>query len=678
VRDSDLPSRHGLPAWIVVLVLTWGCGRESLGPAADAALDRPEPTDQAQAAAVDGSLLDTSDDGDQDGRARDTRARDVPVDASADSPCPSGFGLCAATCVDQRTNQNCGACGRACQAGTTCVDGACSSICPAGTSYCPVGGACVNLASALDNCGQCGHVCGAGQVCLDALCRPACRATLAWDVPQMTLLPNGAAALVMSDLDGDGYRDLVFVRNGMVEVWRNQGDGRFEPLPDGLPTLGNTEQVSRLAVADFDGDGRLDLLLALNSADTTSTIGRFLMFRGTAKSGFVRAAEFPLEKPLSPTGWSVADMDGDGRADLIMVDEQTIVVWLGQADGRQTLASKTETAAKLYYPLLADVSGDGKLDLVAADTANNAVHVFLGLGHGQIAPAVVTTLPEARNPLAVVDGNADGIPELLISKPTGSLLVRVSKDGLLTDPQPLEDDVRLYAAVFFDLDQDGKLDFIRSVADQELRISMGKGDGTFGPPRRYAQGSSTVLNVGDFDRDGRTDVVVQNDVPRGLLMRKGRDGEFPGTRIYPETEVPTADVVWSGKVPQQVDFNEDGYPDTVDISTSATVDVTLGGADAGQSTVKYPASGVSTFLITDVDQDGHLDLAFAIRAQGTVTILLGRGDGSFDQRMTVMVGSMQDNAFGFSAPRPGRGRDLLFQRSKGQIGVLASTGPLCL
>jgi hypothetical protein len=684
-------SRDLLPGVIAGLaVLIAACGRESLSRATDASVDRPVTIDQGDES--DALVwIDTADRA-PDARPRDSQ-RDTPVDAAPDGPCQPGFGLCPsgtiATCIDQRTNQNCGACGRMCQAGSSCVDGACVSVCPAGATYCAgaTGNGCVNLAGSQDHCGRCGRACGAGQICRDATCQPACRATLAWDLPEVTFLPSTTNTATWGDLDGDSDLDAIVARTNPLELWRNQGHGRADPWTSDLPILDAVERPANVKLGDFNGDGRKDLLLALY-AESSSDIGSFLLLTATPTGGLERAG---MAKPPQSTlgiGWAVADMDGDRRTDLVVFDQGQVSVWLGQGNGTFSEGIKTTAPSRLYYPLLADMNGDGIRDVVGVSTEPRDFHVFLGAGDGRLAPAVVTTSPEAMvAPLAIADPNGDGMPELIVSTEKGALLLQGTRDGRLTSARALIDDSHVYAAAFFDVNRDGNLDFIGTTESQELRFAYGNGKGEFGPPQRYACPQSQLLTVDDFDRDGHFALALYASVSRTLQVFKGRDGAFPGLRIIPEGEG-AQEVTWSGKDPVSADLNQDGVPDLVQLTTTKSVlEITLsGGVDAGQPTVSYPAPSVTSLLVLDIDGDGHLDVALPSPNMAVITILLGRGDGTFEQRLSIPVAMASDSVIGFSQSHPGRGRDLFHKRVGGTttavkadpiISVATSTGRAC-
>ena len=91
------------------------------------------------------------------------------------SGCPAGQVMCGNVCVNEQTDQNnCGACGTVCNAGTTCTSGVCVTSFCAGGTVCS--GVCVNTNTDPNNCGQCGIVCPAGKTCSNGTCSVVCSA----------------------------------------------------------------------------------------------------------------------------------------------------------------------------------------------------------------------------------------------------------------------------------------------------------------------------------------------------------------------------------------------------------------------------------------------------------------------------------------------------------------------
>jgi hypothetical protein len=187
-----------------------------------------------------------------------------------------------------------------------------------------------------------------------------------------------------------------------------------------------------------------------------------------------------------------------------------------------------------------------------------------------------------------------------------------------------------------DLNGDGKLDLavanggdINGGKDGGISILLGKGDGTFKTATNLAEVKNpTSIAVGDFNRDGNTDLVVtKNDGgvgQVGVLMGSG-DGTFQAAVDYAAGNAPTSIVTG--------DFNGDDRPDVVVSNrVDGTVSVLLGNGDGTlQTHVDYITGGrPGSIVVADLNGDGKADLTVACLFFGSsVAILMGNGDGTF-------------------------------------------------
>jgi hypothetical protein len=364
-----------------------------------------------------------------------------------------------------------------------------------------------------------------------------------------------------------------------------------------------------------------------------------------------------------PISVVVADVNGDGKPDLVVANtwSNNVDVLLGDGDGTfQPAVSYGMGGAGSCFAFVAvgDLNGDGKADIVVACGAG--VSVLLGNGDGTFQAAV--TYSPGGGSVAIGDVNGDGIPDLVVP---GAVLLG-NGDG--TFQTPISNGSGGEQVVIADVNGDGKPDLVVAVEcgpqgcsqpynGGVVNVLLGNGDGTFQAPVSYNPGGLFTVSVAvaDVNGDGKPDLAVGNSCNYGYLCTNGvvavflgnGDGTFEASGIY------SSDGVQLGLAAGEVaigDVNGDGKPDLLVTNGctngacegDGTVGVLLGNGDGTfQSPLTFDSGGARPYglAVGDLRGDGRLDLAVANTSNSTVGVLLNN-TGPHPSTTTTLVPSV--------------------------------------
>jgi hypothetical protein len=468
---------------------------------------------------------------------------------------------------------------------------------------------------------------------------------------------DGAYSLAVADVNGDGFPDIItggipnpnagpgygYTPGNSLTVRLNDGTGKFGPAQ---VYVGDPGMFS-IAVADLKNDGRPSIITANQDANTTTIYsndgsGGY----GEPMGGYDGYSEGTILNPGNApvTGFADADVDGDGKPDLVLIEHvvlgsygntEPLTVMLNQGNGQFSLPIRSQinlTGVVLDF-VMADFRKIGRPDFLALtidqlEGPSPQLIYAQNTGAGQFGSPVSISLPYSNayafGTLGVGDFNNDGNLDFAVCAP------------------------------------DGSSDFSNTASDV-LTVYLGKGDGTFSTSPfqlSFASGADCqAMFVGDANGDGKSDVFMwlggDGGIGIGLYEALGKgDGTFsaPTEVLSPVLKMTMADLNHDGRL-DVVDI-ESSPPNGFPGSTAPQINVYLGQPNGSFSNpVTYtPYSGrfavalgsgepdnlIQSFgpYVGDFNGDGNLDIAVfqypsADFSNLYAQLLIGNGDGTF-------------------------------------------------
>jgi FG-GAP-like repeat/FG-GAP repeat len=343
--------------------------------------------------------------------------------------------------------------------------------------------------------------------------------------------------------------------------------------------FGGASDTSPVALAALGPGGATDLVAVDRLAP-----GSIMVRLGNRDGTFGPAVDYPVTGTV--TQLLVADVNKDGKPDVIVVDQEGFSVLLGNGDGtlkpavRYAPLAKSETAIRGFA--LGDFNGDGYPDVSFGECATGGgqppqgtLVVWLNKGNGTFAAGSTSATEWGGCPEQIVTGrfHGPGNPDDAVALAAGWLEIHAAKgDGTLKSWQAivgLEQSTGQEGALLAagDFNSDGNLDFvwagIGSGVQGLLRMFAGDGKGSFGAPvettlQPEAAGS---LAVADFNQDGIDDLAIGEfgEFFRGAEVILGT----PTGKFISGSDEPLAAGKSAGTQVATGDIDGDGYPDLV-------------------------------------------------------------------------------------------------------------------
>ncbi len=337
-----------------------------------------------------------------------------------------------------------------------------------------------------------------------------------------------ADAVTVADFNGDGIPDMAvaFFEDYTVQVLLGTGNGTFGTAS----TYAVGKHPYAIASADLNHDGYPDLVVA-NEADGTITV---LLNNGTG--GFTQASGSPITVGTQPTGVAIGDLNNDGIPDIAVTNygSNNISILLGKGDGTFTAGTTLAAGSNPYNVVIGDFTGNGKNDIACTNKNSANMDVYLGNGDGTFQSP--TSYATNALPTSIVTGdfNRDGNLDIAVGNSTAnniSVFLGNGSGGFTSSTvTTLNFPVSMAVA---DMNGDGIPDIVNVNPNfDDVTVLLGNGDGTFTSRWQFPTGPGTLPNtcnqtkaevtgaqpwavaIGDFNLDGKPDVVTANSTER--------------------------------------------------------------------------------------------------------------------------------------------------------------------
>ena len=414
------------------------------------------------------------------------------------------------------------------------------------------------------------------------------------------------------------------------------------PMVTASTTIPATGQASQsIAVGDLNGDGNADTVLLENGSATVTLLN--------ASGGAISTNTLTID-PTAITGL-LGDFNGDGKLDLAIANNGSgsnngsVSIFLGNGDGTFQPVKTFSVAGSPFNIVAADFNNDGKLDVAVTDDDASGLWVLLGNGDGTLqTPVFYAAGGIVPGSMVAADFNGDGkvdLATLNFSSKTVSVLLGKS-DGTfetaVTSPGGAAATSGIGYLGFADFNHDGKMDLAVAYSHTNaLAILLGNGDGTFQTAENYATGDEPgALGIVPVN-DGSFFIFTLNAATEQPETNYGAgDGTLSTPRIYTVGSHLGSIAV--------ADLNGDHIPDVL-VADTAAVDVMLR-TPAAQTptayTVPSASRGPAALAVGDFNGDGVPDAIVAnpfTGSSGSVSVLLGKGDGTLLAAQAYAAGS---------------------------------------